>query len=297
MNQSSDAPIGRPTDGKLLRLLPWIAGALALGLIFGYAIVFRALPINERPDAWGQFGDFMGGLLNPLISLFTLIVAVSVWNLQKTELLETRLALEDQGKTAEQQRREQRFFDLLSLYQATVDTIVYDYSRMSGAISTVYSAVGKRAFALFTSQQGASPFHARLSGFFEAPGSGSRWELPSAEYTSVLWNQHSPMLDHYFRVIFTLLREAESLLQDDRYRYIKILRAQLSRDEVSLITMNLLYDEEGGKMRGLVKEYGLLKHLPQSNLRLVAEKELHPMSFGRKWATDRLLVSPDFHAD
>ncbi len=259
-------------------------------LLFVYIFTFHKLPLNENPAAWGSFGDYMGGLLNPIISLFTLVVAVSVWQLQKTELLETRKALEEQGKTAEQQRREQRFFDLLNLYRATVDSIVLEYSRLSGAISTTYSAIGKRAFGLLTSASDANPFPQRIRSFFSAQGDYPHWEDPDPIYVSSLWQKHSPVLDHYFRVVFTLLREAEPLLHDDRFRYIKILRAQLSRDEVCLIAMNLLFDEEGQRMRNLVKEYGLLKHLPQNYLRGIAERDLHPLSFGRTWATDHLLT-------
>lgn len=287
MNQSpNDFPIHTP-DGKFLRWLPRIAGAWAVALIIGYAIIFRALPVNERPDAWGQFGDYMGGLLNPLISLFTLIVAVSVWNLQKTELLETRKALEEQAKTAEQQRREQRFFDLLDLYRSTVDTIAIPHNKFDGDNNSGAAATGKRALSLLISNPDASPFDETVRKLFQ-PAQPDTSSDPSQVKSQ--WQKHSPVLDHYFRVIFTLLCEAEFLLQNDRHRYIKILRAQLSRDEVNLIAMNLLYDEEGKRMRELVAEYGFLKHLPHNHLRTIAEKELHPGSFGQKWAVNHILA-------
>lgn len=297
MSQGSSEVSSYASDGKMLQWLPWLAGALAIILVVSYAIAFHPLPINERPDAWGQFGDYMGGLLNPLISLFTLIVAVSVWRLQKTELLETRKALEEQGRTAEQQRREQRFFDLLNLYRSTVDSIVIEKNPATGIVGRVLgvdtgvprsSFSGKRAFSLLTSSAG--PFPSELLDLFAPRNSFNIPSIPPAADILEAWNNNSPMLDHYFRVIFTLLREAEPLLQNDRYRYIKILRAQLSRDEVCLIAMNLLYDEEGKRMRELVSEYGFLKHLPSNYLRQLAERELHPRSFGQKWATDHLLA-------
>ncbi len=100
----------------MLSRLPVIAGGSALVLIAGYAAVFGGLPFDQNPSAWGSFGDDMGGLLNPLISLFTLAVAVKVWQLQKTESTETRNALEEPLKTAEQQRAEARFFDLCTVF-------------------------------------------------------------------------------------------------------------------------------------------------------------------------------------
>jgi hypothetical protein len=78
------------------------------------------------------------------------------------------------------------------------------------------------------------------------------------------------------------------MLGEDCWRYTKLLRAQLSRDEVNLIAMNLLFDKEGQKMRYLVARYGILKHMPTNHLRTIAERKLDPFSFGRKWAEKHL---------
>lgn len=113
------------------------------------------------------------------------------------------------------------------------------------------------------------------------------------------WEAASPVLNHYFRMVFTLLREAETTLKDDHWRYMKLFRAQLSRDEVNLLAMNLLYDEEGKKMRPLVIRYGMLKHIPANHLRKLAEDELDSRSFGNKWAGITVHDSSlkDGHAD
>lgn len=92
------------------------AAVLALAYWGGWSI-----HPNAKAEELGQLGDFFGGLLNPLVSALTLSVAISVWRLQKDELELTRkelensrLAMQEQAATAEQQRQEQRFFDLLN---------------------------------------------------------------------------------------------------------------------------------------------------------------------------------------
>ncbi|HEX5784381.1 MAG TPA: hypothetical protein VFY35_06600, partial [Burkholderiaceae bacterium] len=129
-------------------LLLAVAGAVALALV--YANVW-SLPLHGNGDKLGQLGDFFGGLLNPLVSLLTLIVAISVWQLQKKEVEETRKALEEQAKTAEQQRQEQRFFDLLNVYQRTTDSIYHatDVSRMPQETRTLLTATGKYGVSLW----------------------------------------------------------------------------------------------------------------------------------------------------
>lgn len=284
MSQSDHTALDPAADVSWLQRLPMIAGGLALVLVLGYVFAFKSLPLNERPDAWGQFGDYIGGLLNPLISLFTLVVALSVWRLQKTELLETRKAIEEQGKTAEQQRREQRFFDFLTIYRSTVDSIEFEVHTRSDALIALK---GKRAFKHLTTDDYRNPF-SEIAGLFDT----GRWEMWFASEKIALaqasWDNNSPVLDHYFRLVFTLLREAEPTLKDDCWRYMKLLRAQLSRDEINLLAMNLLFDDEGKKMRALVARYGMLKHMPKNTLRKLAERDLSADSFGRAWKRENI---------
>lgn len=267
-----------PLEGNSLKNLPWVAIVIAGLLVATYAWIFRSLPFGENPAGFGGFGDYIGGLLNPLISLFTLVVAVSVWKLQKTELLETRKAIEEQGKTADQQRREQRFFDFLNIYHSTVDSIEFETVSLNSAVTSVK---GKRALKLLTSKNDQNPFK-YFSAYCDVPPPNYWHDNQEGEIRA--WNRESPNLDHYFRVVFTLLREAEPTLRGDHWRYMKLLRAQLSRDEVNLLAMNLLFDVQGRKMRPLVESYGMLKHLPRNKLRVLAERDLSPTSFGRTWA-------------
>jgi uncharacterized membrane protein len=46
--------------------------------IYYYRKDFHELPRSSNPADWGTFGDFFGGILNPLISLLTLIVTIII---------------------------------------------------------------------------------------------------------------------------------------------------------------------------------------------------------------------------
>lgn len=70
------------------------AAALLL-MAFFYFSTF-GLGLATEHGRWGEFGDFVGGVLNPLTSFFTLLVALLVWSLQKKELAATNAALADQ---------------------------------------------------------------------------------------------------------------------------------------------------------------------------------------------------------
>jgi hypothetical protein len=289
MSQVAEKSTDPATDASWLNKLPIFAGVLALLLVVVYAFTFRKLPAGENPAAWGTFGDYMGGLLNPLISLFTLIVAMKVWGLQKTELLETRKAVEEQGKTAEQQRREQRFFDLLSLYRETVNSIEYSSTYTLGRDRNIQTSSGKQALTSILGSVGLRSITEDSHG--DSP-------MQSNDNDVAKMTRHiGTYLNHYFRVVFTLLREAEPVLGDEHFRYVKLFRAQLSRNELTLIALNLLYDAEGAKLQPLVSRYGLLKHLHDCPLRRWAEQRLAPASFGRRYAQACKKVLGEIHAD
>jgi hypothetical protein len=69
-----------------------------LAVMLGMYVANFGASISSEHDRWGQFGDFLGGILNPLTSFFTLIVAVFVWNLQSKELSKTHGFLHEQAR-------------------------------------------------------------------------------------------------------------------------------------------------------------------------------------------------------
>ncbi len=258
---------------------PWFVMLAAGILVLSYAYVFQALSWTSDPSAWGSFGDYMGGLLNPVVSTLTLIVAIKVWADQRKELEETKRALNDQAETAQANRREQRFFDLMQVYQQTLDTF-------QGTTQRGDARHGKPALDLWINN------HPEL-GVMVNPKALRALNDPSSPYmndwieeTKEHWINHgvSDELHHYFRVVFRILQDAEDLLEQDRHRFIRIFRAQLSRTELLLLGLNLWITEEGQKMQPIACEYGLLKHLPQCNLRVVLEKDMPPLVFGRRFA-------------
>lgn len=76
----------------------WQIGLLALAvlLIAGYVFYF-GLMLGQMPakdaEKWGQFGDFVGGLLNPVVAFAAFYWLTQSVKIQKIELVESRKAL------------------------------------------------------------------------------------------------------------------------------------------------------------------------------------------------------------
>lgn len=110
MNLKSPKPLS--FSEKLLRngvFLPaYVVGAIAMVAVMCYITYFHQrlkLPLSGDPATWGAFGDFIGGVLNPLCAYMAFIWLVRSYALQKTELAETRATLE-KSQAAQQAQSE-----------------------------------------------------------------------------------------------------------------------------------------------------------------------------------------------
>jgi outer membrane murein-binding lipoprotein Lpp len=104
---------------KLRRSLRWTA-AIGIAAIAFYFIWFGAIlgaPLSKSTSTWGELGDFLGGLMNPIVAgcaLYWLAMSVS---LQKQELSATRDELQltrDELAAARVAQQEQARLALLS---------------------------------------------------------------------------------------------------------------------------------------------------------------------------------------
>jgi hypothetical protein len=73
-----------------------IAGIAAFALcsafvtIVVYTLHFWGSTLSDKQEAWGQFGDYVGGLLNPIIALCALVLLALGTQIQRRILRETR---------------------------------------------------------------------------------------------------------------------------------------------------------------------------------------------------------------
>lgn len=86
----------------------WQIGLIGLGLalIAGYTIYF-GMVLGQMPakdaEKWGQFGDFVGGLLNPVVAFAAFYWLTQSVKIQKTELELARKAAEESSIALQQQ--------------------------------------------------------------------------------------------------------------------------------------------------------------------------------------------------
>lgn len=108
-------------EGSIKR---WRQGVIGIiGLLVAIYVVYFYFWLGQEAaidaEKWGQFGDFIGGLLNPLVAFAAFYWLTQSVKLQKQELGDTRKALEDsaaaQVEQADSSRRSVRIGALSAL--------------------------------------------------------------------------------------------------------------------------------------------------------------------------------------
>jgi hypothetical protein len=82
--------------------------------------------LSDQADAWGQFGDFIGGVLNPLVAYAAFYWLTRTVRLQKEELLETRQALAESAEAQAKQASYAQVSVRVSALTALINSIMVE---------------------------------------------------------------------------------------------------------------------------------------------------------------------------
>lgn len=174
-----------------------------------FALNFRKADISSSAAEWGQFGDYMGGLLNPLFGLISVVLVAAT--------------LRSQTQAAKLQAFENQFFILLELLGSVVQSIdrkMKDKTIMHGR--DCFRHFYRKIVAI--SQRDRVPMATAYQRFLESDG----WEI-----------------EHYFRTVYHLFKHVKDghahidATEAQRKRYYDLIKSQLSQYELVLLWLNV----------------------------------------------------------
>lgn len=254
------------TTGAASRSEQGYGGRLVLGALFvglGVFVVVSGVyflqfhgPAAASQGTWGEFGDYVGGVINPIFGFITVVVLVETLRVQRRDLELSRIeleastkALKSQSDTLARQNFEDHFFALIQQFNRVRDSVAYFHHRGPAAIEVLYQAGLK---GLYDDKTGKSLSPA---------------ERAEAAYKLLYDDQHA-QLGHYFRTLYHVFAFVyDSTLNDEEQaQYASIARAQLSSWEVNLLLYNCTMEEGKRGFRPLVEWFGLLKHARNDEL-------------------------------
>lgn len=232
-----------------------VLGFAFLALVF-YFVNFHGDFADH--DKWGQFGDFLGGVLNPAIGMATVYLVLVSIRMQKKELRfalkemkNSNSALAEQNDAIEVQTFQNTFFNWLGSYRDIVKLIERSNGqypvRGAAALLSIYNEIFNRANINFQLSEDDLDEHmcdienyARISNednmYVVEQSLLSLWQEMSSRYGGDL----DPMLGSIKGLIQWIENTKSSVPQSKRREYLRILSSQLSPIELKFILLNLL---------------------------------------------------------
>lgn len=78
--------------------------------------------ISDEPEAWGQLGDFIGGLINPILSFMSFVFIIKSLNLQNEANVELREEVRNTRKTERLRSFEAQLFHMIGSQRASFES-------------------------------------------------------------------------------------------------------------------------------------------------------------------------------
>ena len=265
----------------------WVIGVSA-AVWFGASVAYWVLP-EKTPISGailGTFGDFLGGTLNPILSLLSVVGLAAAVILQRNQVIlakneaaeAARLAKEqlDQSKAeateskkvAQRQIFDSAFFPMLSLHHEMITQIKYDNTRYTDSFGNSFASKPRDGRAAFESfYDDIKSLIKRRKAHSNRPADRQLQEIVSA-YKD-FYMIHGSFVGNYFRHLYRIYKLIDKAQFDTdpginteiKRSYSGIVRAQLSSFELLALFYNGL-SEYGENFKDLIERYAVLEHMP-----------------------------------
>lgn len=289
---------------KKINVTRWIVYSfLGVSVIFTSStiVIFRYWDTLEHS---GLFGDTFGSI-NAFFSALAfagVIVAILLQRkeleFQREELEQTReefqrqtKEFEEQNQTLSIQRFESTFFSMLNLLISIVNGMHYkrvETTITAGGFNS--NAMTEKIHKHIIEQQGRNVFSYFRERLLDELRSVA---LSKTAFKTTIHNfifnkpeEANVQLAHYFKTVYSALKfiETSSIFNlNEKRKYINILRAQLSHDELFLLLCNCAYNKEFIPFKLLLEKYSILKHfylnVDDAEIWGILESEFQPRAF------------------
>lgn len=218
-----------------------------------------------RDSSFGEWGDFFGGVLNPILTFLTFMGLLITIIIQQKELKESRNEFKGQKEALEKQQIEMtiqsfdnKFFQMLNSFNNIIESLA-----ISGLIT------GKDVF-----KEHISVLKQEIRYSYDEDLSKDKTDSNKIIYFLNVFNDFNNTYDTTFKYYFINLYQLIKFIDEDipykgeerirkAKKYTNIIRAQLSKNELVLLAYNAIGIIEfcGEDYKKLIEKYSFFEHL------------------------------------
>lgn len=140
-----------PKLERTIQLHRWLAVAIFAAVLAAYALRYAFDPVgcpSSGAESWGQFGDYVGGVLNPLVAFLALYWLTQSVVIQRTELHETRVALSESAKSQSLQAKHAERTVRIGALGSMLDSVNADIIAHRGSLKLVGDGAARSGWAI-----------------------------------------------------------------------------------------------------------------------------------------------------
>lgn len=260
MNNFFIGIIENETSKNILRLVQFAI----LIIIFVFCINYFNNPISKE-NGYGPWGDFFGGVLNPILTFLTFMGLLITIIIQKKELKESRDVFIKQQEALEKQQKEMtiqsfdnKFFQMLNSFNKISDSLAINDSLQGKDVFVEHLEVLKQ----------------KIRYCYNDDLANRKTDENKIIYFLKIFNSFNNTYDTTFKYYFLNLYQLMSFIDKDipykaskkkknAKKYTNIIRAQLSKNELVLLAYNAIGIIEfcGDDYKKLLEKYSFFEHL------------------------------------
>lgn len=242
-----------------------ILGFAAIVIVIVLANYFLTFPSVRSSDqaVWGQFGDYFGGVLNPILSFFALIAVLLSLRSQGKEVDAARkeasaaIAMQiEQTKVFQQQSFESAFFGLIQLHLKNLERV-----RAPVGVDlrgTVFELISHK-FNLDRVDDGIDPRVPRAVGGVQYN------QFQVSDYCNKFMSEYGRKIGYYFSTLEEIIKYIDSSSRPRSVKpdqYVSIFKSLLSPEEIECLLMYAV-SEHGLNVRRFLVEHNLCALMPR----------------------------------
>lgn len=238
-----------------------ITCVLALFYLWEYPKFELDYPIDA--ERWGQFGDFFGGFLGTIITFASIVFLYQAFKEQHLANISTQsvnLEIINQNSLIKEQDKQHLYWEFVQQFDSKFNTLLSLYQESLLGYKSNDSETGKAGLITKVSSFIAStPFYTSDKYTKRVTSAHMRFD--------VFITKHRTLVNAHMRLLYQLfnLLENTQIHEEDKIVYAKILRSQLTDEELILIRYNCI-SRRGKNMQLPIFQYNILKHLPLMDL-------------------------------
>lgn len=288
----------------------WTRWTAVVFLAFWFLNLIFGLIVDEPTR--GSFGDTFGAVNSFFSGAALLGIAYGVW-IQRSQLLQAEAEIKDQNKNIERQHKaedkrmfEATFFQLLTALNDIRKNISFteyvDINELQDDdFVEALDSKEQQAKGIYNGQDAFRHFYSLITNNLNYDNC-KRTEVDGVEFSKEemefqllqrtyfsAYTEYGYAFSQYFRTLFTVLDFIDrSNLGEDEWFYAKLIRAQITNIEATILAFNFLSPYTTVKFNSLITKYGMLKNANTQYYLLKPLQKIDPAAMGRTYVKAKI---------